>query len=228
MVASRFMELLNLLEVAARWIMIFERDVAFDLKKDVQFSFGAVVSEIRSTDFSRHILFNDGSELWEYKRILKSSFGYDQKENKNFRVIDFFNWVVFIRNKTRGHGSPSRVSKELYELMEINTIRLLRSIGEYYNPEILMCTERFFVRQKGMNFDFKYYSEDDLPEEVTLQYDAPYIKHNLNGAWHLSNELIVKKNNIYMLSAIKNGKCEWICYNTGELVRPDVINSFNE
>ena len=216
MVASRFMELLNLLEVAARWILIFEREFVIELKKEVQFSFGSVVSEIRNTEFAKSLLFVDDNELRRYKSILKNSFGYDQKENKNFQVIDFFNWIVFIRNKTRGHGSPSRVSKDLYELVEINTIRLLQKISEYYNPEILMFTERFYVVQKGMCFDFKYYDEDSLPSNTSKNFDAPFIKHSRKNTWHLSSELIIKKNNIYMLSAIKNGKCEWICYNTGE------------
>ena len=223
MVAGRFMELLNLIEVAARWIMILERPRVVNLSEEVQFSFGGVVSEIRMTPFAEEVLFENADELVEYKKVLQSIFGYSQKENVRFRVIDFMNWVVFIRNKTRGHGSPSRVSMELYKLLELNTLRLLRSIAEYYDPEVLMCTEEFYVVQRGMNFDFKYYDAQPLPDGISREVQKPYIRHARSNGWYTSDELMTNKDNIYLLSGVKKGKCEWVCYNTGELIRPDVI-----
>jgi len=223
MVAGRFMELLNLIEVAARWIMILERPRIVNLSEEVQFSFGGVVSEIRATPFAEQVLFENADELAEYKKVLQTIFGYSQKENVRFRVIDFMNWVVFIRNKTRGHGSPSRVSLELYKLLELNTLRLLRSIAEYYDPEVLMCTADFYVVQRGMNFDFRYYDEQSLPEGISREGQKPFIRHTNSNGWYTSDELMTNKDNIYLLSAVKKGKCEWVCYNTGELIRPDVI-----
>lgn len=223
MIASRFMELLNLIEVAARWIMILERPRVINLNEEIQFSFGAVVSEIRTTSFAEVVLFENADELNEYKKILQTTFGYNQKENVRFRVIDFMNWVVFIRNKTRGHGSPSRVSSELYQLLEVNTLRLLQAVAEQFDPELLMCSSEFYVMQRGMNFDFIYYNEQPLPEGVSREIKKPYVRHNKSHGWYTSDELLISKDNIYLLSAVKKGKCEWICYNTGELIRPDVI-----
>jgi hypothetical protein len=223
MVASRFMELLNLIEVAARWIMILERPRVINLNEDIQFSFGGVVSEIRTTSFAEVVLFENVDELNDYKKILRTTFGYNQKENVRFRVIDFMNWVVFIRNKTRGHGSPSRVSSELYQLLEVNTLRLLQAIAEQFDPELLMCSSEFYVMQRGMNFDFIYYNEQPLPVGVLREIKKPYVRHIKSNGWYTSDELLISKDNIYLLSAVKKGKCEWICYNTGELIRPDVI-----
>ena len=223
MIASRFMELLNLIEVAARWIMILERPRVINLNEEIQFSFGAVVSEIRTTSFAEVVLFENADELNEYKKILQTTFGYNQKENVRFRVIDFMNWVVFIRNKTRGHGSPSRVSSELYQLLEENTLRLLQAVAEQFDPELLMCSSAFYVMQRGMNFDFIYYNEQTLPEGVSREIKKPYVRHNKSHGWYTSDELLISKDNIYLLSAVKKGKCEWICYNTGELIRPDLI-----
>lgn len=223
MIASRFMELLNLIEVAARWIMILERPRVINLNEDIQFSFGGVVSEIRTTSFAEVVLFENADELNEYKKILRMTFGYNQKENVRFRVIDFMNWVVFIRNKTRGHGSPSRVSSELYQLLEVNTLRLLQAVAEHFEPELLMCSSEFYVMQRGMNFDFIYYNEQPLPEGVSREIKKPYVRHTKSNGWYTSDELLISKDNIYLLSAVKKGKCEWICYNTGELIRPDVI-----
>lgn len=223
MVAGRFMELLNLIEVAARWIMILERPRVVNLNEEVQFSFGGVVSEIRTTPFAEEVLFENADELAEYKKVLQTIFGYSQKENVRFRVIDFMNWVVFIRNKTRGHGSPSRVSLELYKLLELNTLRLLRAIADYYDPEVLMCTADFYVVQRGMNFDFKYYDEQPLPDGISREVQKPFMRHAKSNGWYTSDELMTNKDNIYLLSAVKKGKCEWVCYNTGELIRPDVI-----
>jgi hypothetical protein len=223
MVAGRFMELLNLIEVAARWIMILDRPRVINLNEDIQFSFGGVVSEIRTTSFAEVVLFENTDELNEYKKILQTTFGYNQKENVRFRAIDFMNWVVFIRNKTRGHGSPSRVSSELYQLLEVNTLRLLQAIAEHFEPELLMCSSEFYVMQRGMNFDFIYYNEQPLPEGVSREIKKPYVRHTKSNGWYTSDELLISKDNIYLLSAVKKGKCEWICYNTGELIRPDVI-----
>jgi hypothetical protein len=169
------------------------------------------------------MLFEDEKELAGYKAVLKSSFGFDQKVSLKFKVIDFLNWVVFIRNKTRGHGSPSRVSWELYELLEVNTVRLMQAIAAYYDPRIIMCTDKFYVQQSGMNFDFKYYHENPMPEGSTQRLEVPLIRHKQKDFWHTSNELIIRNDNIYMVSAVKKSHCEWICYNTGELIRPDVI-----
>jgi hypothetical protein len=223
MVAGRFMELLNLIEVASRWIMILERHWVINVSEDVQFSFGGVVSEIRATPFAEEVLFENADELREYKKVLQTIFGYSQKENVRFRVIDFMNWVVFIRNKTRGHGSPSRVSLDLYKLLELNTLRLLRAIAEYYDPEVLMCTEDFYVVQRGMNFDFNYYDEQPMPAGISRDVKKPFIRHVKSNGWYTSDELMTNKDNIYILSGVKKGKCEWVCYNTGELIRPDVI-----
>jgi hypothetical protein len=223
MVAGRFMELLNLIEVAARWIMILERPRSINVNEEFQVSFGGVVSEIRTITFAEEVLFENADELTEYKMVLQTIFGYSQKENVRFRVIDFMNWVVFIRNKTRGHGSPSRVSMELYKLLELNTLRLLQSIAGYYDPELLMCTEQFYVVQRGMNFDFNHYDEQPLPDGISSDVQKPYIRHTKSNGWYTSDELMTSKDNIYLLSAVKKGKCEWVCYNTGELIRPDVI-----
>ena len=182
-----------------------------------------MVSEIRTTSFADVVLFENADELNEYKKILQTTFGYNQKENVRFRVIDFMNWVVFIRNKTRGHGSPSRVSPELYQLLEVNTLRLLQAVAEQFDPELLMCSSEFYVMQRGMNFDFIYYNEQPLPEGVSREIKKPYVRHNKSHGWYTSDELLISKDNIYLLSAVKKGKCEWICYNTGELIRPDVI-----
>ena len=223
MVAGRFMELLNLIEVAARWIMILERPRVVNLSEEVQFSFGGVVSEIRMTPFAAEVLFENADELAEYKKVLQTIFGYNQKENVRFRVIDFMNWVVFIRNKTRGHGSPSRVSVELYQLLELNTLRLLQAVATHFDPELLMCTSDFYIMQRGMHFDFIYYDEQPLPEGISREVQKPYIRHAQSNGWYTSDELMISKDNIYLLSAVKKGKCEWVCYNTGELIRPDVI-----
>jgi hypothetical protein len=223
MVAGRFMELLNLIEVSARWLLIFERKTELDLSAEMQFSFGGVISEIRPAAFMDTTMFEDEKELMGYKAVLKSSFGFDQKVSLKFKVIDFLNWVVFIRNKTRGHGSPSRVSWELYELLEVNTIRLMQAIAAYYEPRIIMCTDKFYVEQSGMNFDFNYYHETPMPEGTIQRMDVPLIRHKQKDFWHTSNELMIRNDNIYMVSAVKKSHCEWICYNTGELIRPDVI-----
>jgi hypothetical protein len=223
MVSGRFMELLNLIEVSARWLLIFERKTELDLSAEMQFSFGGVISEIRPAAFMDTTMFEDEKELMGYKAVLKSSFGFDQKVSLKFKVIDFLNWVVFIRNKTRGHGSPSRVSWELYELLEVNTIRLMQAIAAYYEPRIIMCTDKFYVEQSGMNFDFNYYHETPMPDGTIQRMDVPLIRHKQKDFWHTSNELMIRNDNIYMVSAVKKSHCEWICYNTGELIRPDVI-----
>ncbi|MFM7770519.1 MAG: hypothetical protein ACKO8Q_08175, partial [Bacteroidota bacterium] len=77
--------------------------------------------------------------------------------------------------------------------------------------------------QRGMNFDFIYYNEHPLPEGVLREIKKPFVRHTKSNGWYTSDELLISKDNIYLLSAVKKGKCEWVCYNTGELIRPDVI-----
>jgi len=239
MISVRFMELLNILEVAVRWINIFERNEDISQGEDIHFTFGTSVGELRKLAFANEILFNNHNELSEYKELLRNSFGLNQKENQAFRVIDFLNWVVFIRNKTRGHGSPSRVNYQLYKMVEINTIRLFKSIAEFYDPEILIykasenelsittdglsdTVNEYYCYQRGMNFHFqnKYSGIPEGYEKEKLLFKTKQSKY-----WRTSNELKFEKDNIYLLNSIKKNKYEWICYNTGELIRPDIIFS---
>jgi hypothetical protein len=226
MVSTRFMELLNIIEVSVRWLNIFENKNAINPETDLQFSFGSEVSKLRSSEFAKDVLFRNDIQLKKYKKILKETFGYDQKENLSFRVIDFFNWIVFVRNKTRGHGSPSRVNYELYEMVEVNLLRLFKSIADYYDPEIIVFNEGFYSHQKGMNFDFtKCLENSELPEGLHRDLEKVFFKTKQTSEWQTSNELKFVNNNIYLLNAIKKGKHEWLCYNTGELIRPDIIFS---
>lgn len=222
MVSTRFMELLNIIEVAVRWFNIFENKNTNHEETDLQFSFGAEVSKLRSADFANEVLFKNEVQLAKYKKILKETFGYDQKENLSFKVIDFLDWIVFVRNKTRGHGSPSRVNYELYEMVEVNLFRLFKLIADYYNPEIIVFNERFYSHQQGMNFDFKKCVDNsELPNGLNRDLEKVFFKTNQTNQWQTSNELKFINNNIYLLNAIKKGKHEWLCYNTGELIRPD-------
>jgi hypothetical protein len=226
MISTRFLELLNIVEVTVRWLNVFEKKDDFSLEADLQFSFGDEVSKLRSTKFANQVLFKNQNQLNEYKKVLKETFGYEQKENLSFRVIDFLNWVVFIRNKTRGHGSPSRVSYELYEIIEVNLIRLFFSIADYYDPEITVFNDGFYCHQRGMDFNFKKCTDNSvLPEGLERDLSKVYFKIKSRDNWHTSDELKFTKNNIYLLNAIKKGKHEWLCYNTGELIRPDIIFS---
>ena len=226
MVSTRFMELLNIVEVSVRWLNIFENKNAIHEETDLQFSFGAEVSKLRSSDFANEVLFKNEVQLTKYKKILKETFGYDQKENLSFRVIDFLNWIVFVRNKTRGHGSPSRVNYELYEMIEVNLLRLFKSIADYYNPEIIVFNESFYSHQQGMNFDFKKCVDNsELPKGLNRDLEKVFFKTKQTSEWQTSNEIKFVNNNIYLLNAIKKGKHEWLCYNTGELIRPDIIFS---
>ena len=73
-----------------------------------------------------------------------------------------------------------------------------------------------------MNFHFqKKYS--GIPEGY--EKEKPLFKTKQFKYWRTSNELKFEKDNIYLLNSIKKNKYEWICYNTGELIRPDIIFS---
>jgi hypothetical protein len=124
-------------------------------------------------------------------------------------------------------------------MVEINTIRLFKSIAEFYDPEILIykasenelsittdglsdTVNEYYCYQRGMNFHFqnKYSGIPEGYEKEKLLFKTKQSKY-----WRTSNELKFEKDNIYLLNSIKKNKYEWICYNTGELIRPDIIFS---
>ena len=195
------------------------------------------------------------------RTIWKDTFGWTQKMSGQPKVSDQFSWMVFIRNKTRGHGSPSRVSFELYATLEGLTIELLKLAKKHLDLECLVIDGNAPLGvgsyRRGMNVDLLSQvgvfdpenAKDHLDDhedktshvldelrrgvcvmqneefnQIDWEENAVYLRQfGSNEPWKKSPLLRAENGHIYMLNDVRKGHKEWVCFSTGNMIRPDRI-----
>jgi len=154
-VPSRFIDLLSMAECMARYISGFCHSInvksGISLNPHIQFeestiSYGSCIDFLsrwcNGLSSSNSILeskiykyldkkFTDDEtiELFiSFIRILNP--GVNSKYSKNPSILELHKWLVLIRNKTRGHGTPSKVDFHFYVALEKVILFLLAEFAD--------------------------------------------------------------------------------------------------
>lgn len=260
--ATRFMELLNIWELVARWTLVDQGCSELDAHpEEFSLPFGKVVSMTRTHKLMQSQVSLPDALMKSTRTIWKDTFGWTQKMSGQPKVFDQFSWMVFIRNKTRGHGSPSRVSFELYATLEGLTIELLKLANEHLDLECLVIDGNAPLGvgsyRRGMNvellnqfgvFDPENPEDDPAASEdnkshvldelrrgigvmrneefsqIAWEENAVYLRqYGSKNSWERSPLLRAENGHIYMLNDVRKGHKEWVCFSTGDMIRPDRI-----
>lgn len=228
--ASRFLELLNVWELVARWMVIVEGVEEYEQEEEtLRISFGKTCADVRKTAFMQSKLgvSEDGKLMEEVREYWKEAFNWTASMSQNPTVEEAFGWMVYIRNKTRGHGSTSRIKEELYVVVEALTFLLLDRVKDHADLEIMVRDVKedgtvFLTRRHGMRLDFIEKEDPSVSSLVGAKSEVHFRKVG-EEEWRTSNLLKAENGHVFLLNEIRKGHREWVCFSTGELIRPASI-----
>lgn len=273
-VPSRFVDALSIAEVAARYLFSLTNEVNNYLNKNensiedrnakyTQLSFGPCVGFLRTISekgklnaFEKSIKellktkYTDNNNFERLRKYLITDLHYDKKVSDEPTLFDLFNYLAYIRNKTRGHGTPSKVEFEFYVTLDLISIFIVNCISkieiETFSRQTINEKEWLLYYNAGGNvvlhplepnenleywkdsFDWKYL---DKMEEAKNQIDETNqsvyfkIKHQDEIHWIKAETYFkCKEGIIYMYDGINNNEAEWISFTTGAVIRPYRIN----
>ena len=161
-----------------------------------------------------------------------------------------FNYLAYIRNKTRGHGTPSKVEFEFYVTLDLISIFIVHCISkievETYSRQTINDKEWLFYYNAGGNvvlhpldpnenleywedsFDWKYLDKMDQAKSHLLETNQSFymkIKYQEKFHWIKSETFFKCKDGIaFMYDGINKNEAEWISFTTGAVIRPYRIN----
>jgi hypothetical protein len=256
-IPSRFIDLLNISECIIRHVCgychgkritdnkIINEEVIFDSKS---ISFGSCTDFlsrwIKTLESKNSILGNliceflDSSyddsknvdKLIEYIKKLNPNIStkYSRKPN----ILELSKWLVNIRNKTRGHGTPSKVDYSFYASLEKAILFILSEITK---TGITPCIRTTF---EGQEWTIDY-SFGGLPIIVPITNNFsdelhfnPLMEIKLrNKAKEFQNEIlkIIPENNEGLFLKVENGEnVEWWCCNDHFMVKSGIVYVLNQ
>ena len=217
-------------ELVARWMVIVEGVEEYEQEEEtLRISFGKTCADVRKTAFMQSKLGvpEDGKLMEEVREYWKEAFNWTASMSQNPTVEEAFGWMVYIRNKTRGHGSTSRIKEELYIVVEALTFLLLDRVKDHADLEIMVRDVKkdgtvFFTRRHGMRLDFMETEDSSVSSLVGAESDVHFRKVGEED-WRNSNLLKAENGHVFLLNEIRKGHREWVCFSTGELIRPASI-----
>lgn len=273
-IPSRFVDALSIAEVAARYLFSLTNEFNNCLDKNEnciqdrnskysQLSFGPCVGYLRTISekgklnaFEKSIKallktkYTDSDNFERLKKYLITDLHYDKKVSDEPTLFDLFNYMAYIRNKTRGHGTPSKVEFEFYVTLDLISIFIVHCISkieiETYCRQIINDKEWLLYYNAGGNvvlhpldtnenleywkdsFDWKYLDKmeeakkhiDEINQSVYLK-----IKYQEEIHWIKAETYFkCKEGIIYMYDGINKDEAEWISFTTGAVIRPYRIN----
>jgi hypothetical protein len=275
-IPSRFVDSLSIAEVSARYLFSLVNEVNNYLNKNEnsvedrnklkQLSFGPCIGFLRSNIIAKknrdlnefektikellEIKYTDSVNFERLKKYLITDLHYDKDVKDDPNLNDLFNYMAHIRNKTRGHGTPSKVEFEFYVTLDLISIFIVNCISkievETYSRQIINDKEWLLYYNAGGNvvlnpldinenldywkdsFDWKYL---DKMEEAKKQIDETNqsvyfkIKHQEEIHWIKAETYFkCKEGIVYMYDGLNYDEAEWISFTTGAVIRPYRIN----
>ncbi len=275
-VPSRFVDALSIAEVAARYLFSLVNEVNSYLDKNEnsvedrnklkQLSFGPCISFLRNNIIAKknrnqnaferaikellEIKYTDLENYIRLKKYLISDLNYDYEISDVPTLYDLFNYMAYIRNKTRGHGTPSKVEFEFYVTLDLISIFIVNCISkieiETFSRQTINEKEWLLYYNAGGNvvlhplepnenlkywkdsFDWKYLDKmEDAKKQIDETNQSVYfkIKHQEEIHWIKAETYFkCKEGIIYMYDGINKDEAEWISFTTGAVIRPYRIN----
>ena len=80
----------------------------------------------------------------------------------------------------------------------------------------------FFTRRHGRRLDFIEAEDLSVSSLVEAQSNVHFRKVG-EEEWRTSNLLKAENGHVFLLNEIRKGHREWVCFSTGELIRPASI-----
>lgn len=273
-VPSRFVDALSIAEVAARYLFSLTNEFNNYLDKNensiqdrntkyTQLSFGPCVGFLRTISekgklnaFEKTIKellktkYTDNDNFERLKKYLITDLHYDKIVSDEPTLFDLFNYLAYIRNKTRGHGTPSKVEFEFYVTLDLISIFIVNCISkieiETFSRQTINEKEWLLFYNAGGNvvlhpldpnekleywkdsFDWKYLDKmEETKKHIDVTNESVYIKIKYQEEFHwIKAETYFKCKDgiIYMYDGINNNEAEWISFTTGAVIRPNRIN----
>ena len=269
-IPSRFVDALTIAEVGARYIFSLVNEINFfleDKEEKVKFrnetygqlSFGICIGFLRNllerrklNEFEKSVKailkteYSDSENFSRFRKYLLEDLHYDKAVNDSPTLFDLFNYLGFIRNKTRGHGTPSKVEFEFYVTLDLISIFITHCLSkiefETYTRQTIHEKEWLLFYNAGGNvvlhplneeenldywehtFDWQYLDKmEAAKEQLTAKNQSVYFKLSLNNSsyWVPADTYFkCKEGIIYMYDGINKGEAEWISFTTGAVIRP--------
>ena len=269
-IPSRFVDALTIAEVGARFIFSLvneinffledkERKVNFRNEKYGQLSYGICIWFLRDllerrklNEFEKSVKailktkYSDTVNFSRLRKYLLEDLHYDKSVSDSPTLFDLFNYLGFIRNKTRGHGTPSKVEFEFYVTLDLISIFITHCLSkielETYTRQTIQEKEWLLYYNAGGNvvlhpldesenldyweqsFDWQYLDKmEAAKKQLTTEDQAVHFKVSLvNSPYWVPADTYFKckEGIIYMYDGINKGEAEWISFTTGAVIRP--------
>ena len=273
-VPSRFVDALSIAEVAARYLFSLTNEFNNYLDKNEnsiqdrntkynQLSFGPCVGFLRTISekgklnaFEKSIKellktkYTDSDNFERIRKYLITDLHYDKKVSDEPTLFDLFNYMAYIRNKTRGHGTPSKVEFEFYVTLDLISIFIVHCISkieiETFSRQTINEKEWMLYYNAGGNvvlhpldrnenleywkdsFDWKYLDKMEEAKNIIQETNQSVylkIKYLEETHWIKAETYFKCKDGIiYMYDGINKDEAEWISFTTGAVIRPYRIN----
>lgn len=273
-VPSRFVDALSIAEVAARYLFSLTNEFNNYLDKNEnsiqdrnskysQLSFGPCVGYLRTitekgklNTFEKIIKellktkYTDSDNFERLRKYLITDLHYDKKVSDEPTLFDLFNYMAYIRNKTRGHGTPSKVEFEFYVTLDLISIFIVHCISkieiETFSRQTINEKEWLLYYNAGGNvvlhpldpnenleywkdsLDWKYLEKMEEAKNIIQETNQSVylkIKHQEEIHWIKAETYFkCKEGIIYMYDGINKDEAEWISFTTGAVIRPYRIN----
>jgi hypothetical protein len=276
-IPSRFVDALSIAEVSARYLFSLVNEVNNYLDKNEnsvedrnkfysKLSFGPCIGFLRDNvvgkknskinEFEKTVKellemkYSDSENCVRLKKYLVEDLHYDKEIKDEPTLFDLFNYMAYIRNKTRGHGTPSKVEFEFYVTLDLISIFIVHCISkieiETFSRQIINEKEWLLYYNAGGNvilhpldsnenldywkdsFDWKYLDKmEDAKNHLNEINQSVYfeIKYQEEVHWIKSESFFkCKEGIIYMYDGINKDEAEWISFTTGAVIRPYRIN----
>ena len=269
-IPSRFVDALTIAEVGARYIFSLvneinffqeerEAKVNFRNQKYEQLSFGVCIGFLREllqrnklNKFEKSVKailkteYSDAVNFSRLRKYLIEDLHYDKAVSDSPTLFDLFNYLGYIRNKTRGHGTPSKVEFEFYVSLDLISIFITHCLSkiefETYTRQTIQEKEWLLFYNAGGNvvlhpldkeenleywehtFDWQYLDKmEAAKKQIPAENQSVYFKVSLNDSpyWVPADTYFkCKEGIIYMYDGLNKGEAEWISFTTGAVIRP--------
>lgn len=274
-IPSRFVDALSIAEVSARYLFSLTNEFNNYLDKNEnciqdrnkfysKLSFGPcigflrdnIIKKSKKNEFEKtvkellEIKYNDSDNFERLKKYLITDLHYDKEVNDEPNLNDLFNYMAYIRNKTRGHGTPSKIEFEFYVTLDLISIFIVHCISkiqlESYSRQIINEKEWLLYYNAGGNvvlhpldknenldywkdsFDWKYLDKMTEAKNIIQETNQSIylkIKYQEKIHWIKAETFFKCKGGIiYMYDGINKDEAEWISFTTGAVIRPYRIN----
>lgn len=274
-IPSRFVDALSIAEVSVRYLFSLVNEVNNYLNKNEnsvqnrnksysKLSFGPcvgffrdnIIKKSKKNEFEKTVIeileikYTDSVNFERLKKYLITDLHYEYEVSDDPSLIDLFNYMAHIRNKTRGHGTPSKVEFEFYVTLDLISIFIVNCISkievETYSRQIINDKEWLLYYNAGGNvvlhpldknenldywkdsFDWNYLNiMEEAENQIEEVNQSVYIKfkHQEQHHWiKAATYFKCKEGIVYMYDGLNNDEAEWISFTTGAVIRPYRIN----